>query len=133
MEQLYKINMHFDNIDKYYHHSRPMVEIIYTAYFNQSYNDVVKIFNDNVDLANYTWSQTGKQTAFGKYIEDINPEYVECLRQSMKTAFDLYNATSKVNSVIRYEIDDYGCIRAYMTKHPDVKIWFDMTPVTEEA
>lgn len=132
MDTTFKINMHYDNIEKYYTGmKKPLAEVIFRSVFLNSYNDVANIVNKHLDYANATWDKTGKPTSFGSYVEDINPEYVEHIRQIVKPDLDMYN--HKLQGVVQFELDEYSNIRAYDVKHPDVKIWFDMTPIKSES
>lgn len=130
MKVMFNVNMHYDNIEKYYSDTeKSLVEIAFKNAFMDYYNDLVDIVNKDLDYANVTWDETRKLASFGPYAEDINPEYVQHIKQVIKPNLDAYNLNVPV---IQYELDEYGNIRAYDMKHPDVKIWFDMTPVKKE-
>lgn len=103
MEVLYKAIFHYKNIPEY-------MQKEVTKMFMKHRNEVVKIFSDHIDKINEKWTLTGKPWAFGDYVEDINPEYVDFIRSELKPYLDAFNK----KMILKYCIGDVGDIEGYL-------------------
>lgn len=79
--------------------------------FMQHRSEIVELFNSKIDEVNTYYKSTGKSFAFGDYEEDINPEYVACIRRYIQPLFDEAN---KRFCICRYSLGEYGEIVGYV-------------------
>mgnify|MGYP006990173936 CR=1 FL=1 len=58
-------------------------------------SEVVKIYREHIGAVNDEWNLTGKEFAFGEYIEDINPEYSKLVYDRIQPLFFSHTPTHK--------------------------------------
>lgn len=119
MELLFTVTYHFENVPRF-------MQKIMQMEFMKHRNEIVGVFNDYIDEANKEWDLTGKPAAFGDYVEDINPEYVNCIKRRIQPKIDALN---KQFPICKYRIDEIGDIVGYLPWIKNSKIYFTMKKV----
>lgn len=115
----YEVEFHYENIPRWL--SKLVIDK-----FVQHRSEVVGIFNERINEANVSWKATEKPFAFGGYIEDINPEYVDHVKKRIQPAI---NAVNKRFYLCRYKLDQYGDIIGYVPFIPNSKVWITLKPL----
>ena len=125
---LYTIEWHYDGIENYKMLNRVMFKSRLQELFVEGYNECCHLFNEHIDNINKEWDKLDKPCAFGEYIEDINPEYVNFIRERLHQRFINLNVDQMINhnSPLEFYIDDHGGISARLRAFPDVKMYFTM-------
>lgn len=85
-----------------------------------------RIFNARIGSINDEWDKTGKPASFGKYIEDVNPEYVEFIRERCQPAFD---EALGPDPIVRIIFDEYGDLCGTLPRFEGSKIWITLQPI----
>lgn len=118
-EGYYQVCPQFENIPSF------MQGVMWNAFVDHR-NEVVEVINELIDEVNKQWDLTGKPAAFGDYVEDVNPEYVEFMRTKIQPRIDVLNKSFKL---CKYCIDDIGDIVEYIPWIPKSKIYFTLKGV----
>nr|DAR15035.1 MAG TPA: hypothetical protein [Caudoviricetes sp.] len=100
MDKLYKVIFNYDHIPFW-------VRKEMRNWYMENRNEAVDIFNTLIDSVNKDWKSFDEPSAFGDYVEDLNPMYVDCIRRTIQPKFDELNKTFKK---FEYQIDEYGNI-----------------------
>lgn len=115
----FKAEYRYTNIPKF------LQELVARKYMENRCK-VVELFNSKIDEVNEHYESTGKPFAFGEYEEDINPEYVACIRKYIQPLFDEAN---KHFYVCRYMLGEYGQIIGYVPFIRNSKIELFLKPL----
>lgn len=83
-ERYFKVFYHFIRVPKFMR--RRMKKE-----FMKNRNEVARIFREHIKAVNDEWNLTGKEFAFGEYIEDINPEYSKLVYDRIQPFIDVAN------------------------------------------
>lgn len=84
-------------------------------------SEICNIFNNKMPSINEEWDKTGKPCSFGKYIEDMNPEYSKFIKDRIVPEINEFNKSLN-NYPIEYYLDDYCDIRGRIKKWPNITI-----------
>lgn len=132
-ERLVEVNYHFDNIEKY-----PLLDLdsfktelgkIYLHYRNV----FADIFNSKINDINEAWDETGEPPSFGDYAEDVNPKYVEFIKDRLDDDFKEANDRIKAEGcMLEFYLDDICDIRARIIGFEDVSIWINIKLMEED-
>lgn len=101
-----------------------------TTIFMDHYNDAVDIFNSKIGDINEAWDKTGKEASFGDYAEDVNPEYVDFIRERIKDDLDELNnrLEHEEHFPMDYMVDDEGCMGANLRQFNDLYMKLYLVP-----
>lgn len=113
------VQYHFEHVPRF---MRKFVQ----KEFMKNRNEVVDIFNDHIDEVNKLWDLTGKPAAFSDHVKDINPEYVDHIKNYIQPAID---AVNKKFPICKYRIDDIGNIVGYIPIIRKSKIFFTIKEI----
>lgn len=118
-ERYFKVFYHFIRVPKIMR--RRMKEE-----FMKHRSEVVKIYREHIGAVNDEWNLTGKEFAFGEYIEDINPEYTKLVYDRIQPFIDVAN---KHFTYCKYKIDEFGDIVGYLPFIKKSKLWITLQEI----
>lgn len=119
MKDYFKVIFNYENVPKVYRKSME-------KWFVANRNEVVDLFNNNIDKINKIWESTGEPWSFGDFVEDINPKYVACIRRYLSTSLACINNKHKR---FKFAIDDYGDIVGQIKNRPGSKLFITLKKV----
>lgn len=117
---MYKAYFHYENIPV------QLQEAAKRA-FLKARNVCASIFNEHIWEVNEKWDLTGKPAAFGRYLEDVNPEYVTMISGYFQPLFDAALA-QPTSAPVRITFDKYGDMIGYVPEIAGSKIWVELEP-----
>lgn len=118
-ERYFKVYYHFNRVPKFMR--RRMGEE-----FMKHRSEVVKIYREHIGAVNDEWNLTGKEFAFGEYIEDINPEYAKLVYDRIQPFIDVVN---KHFTYYKFKIDEYCDIVGYLPFIKKSKLWITLEEI----
>ena len=118
-ERYFKVFYHFIRVPKFMR--RRMKKE-----FMKNRNEVARIFREHIKAVNDEWNLTGKEFAFGEYIEDINPEYSKLVYDRIQPFIDVAN---KSFPYCKYKIDEYCDIIGYLPFIKKSKLWITLEEI----
>lgn len=118
-ERYFKVFYHFIRVPKFMR--RRMKKE-----FMKNRNEVARIFHEHIKAVNDEWNLTGKEFAFGEYIEDINPEYSKLVYNRIQPFIDVAN---KLFPYCKYKIDEYCDIVGYLPFIKKSKLWITLEEI----
>ena len=118
-EKYFKVFYHFEKVPRF-------MQKYMREEFMKHRSEVVRIFQEHIDGVNDEWTLTGKEFAFGEYIEDINPEYSKLVYDRIQPFIDVAN---KLFPYCKYKIDEYCDIVAYLPFIRKSKLWISLKEI----
>lgn len=118
-------NVIYVTIEGHFKHIPKCLQKIVQKHYVAHHNEIAEVFNAHIEQVNSIWKATGKPFAFGDHVEDINPEYVNCIRSHIQPFIDVVN---KRFYLCKYKIDNYGDIIGYVPFLPKSKFWVTLKP-----
>lgn len=118
-ERYFKVFYHFEKVSRFMRkHMREE--------FMKHRNEVARIFREHIKVVNDEWTVTGKEFAFGEYIEDINPEYSKLVYDRIQP---FINVANKSFPYCKYKIDEYCDIVGYLPLIRKSKLWITLEEI----
>lgn len=118
-ERYFKVFYHFKKLPRFMR-KRMKKE------FMKNRNEVARIFREHIKAVNDEWNLTGKEFAFGEYIEDINPEYSKLVYDRIQPFID---AANKLFPYCKYKINEYCDIVGYLPFIKKSKLWITLKEI----
>lgn len=118
-EKYFKVFYHFEKVPRF-------MQKYMREEFMKHRSEVVRIFQEHIDGVNDEWTITGKEFAFGEYIEDINPEYSKLVYDRIQPFIDVAN---KLFPYCKYKIDEYCDIVGYLPFIRKSKLWISLKEI----
>ncbi|WP_290235355.1 MULTISPECIES: hypothetical protein [Bacteroides] len=118
-EKYFKVFYHFEKVPRF-------MQKYMREEFMKHRSEVVRIFQEHIDGVNDEWTLTGKEFAFGEYIEDINPEYSKLVYDRIQPFIDVAN---KLFPYCKYKIDEYCDIVGYLPFIRKSKLWISLKEI----
>ena len=118
-EKYFKVFYHFEKVPRF-------MQKYMREEFMKHRSEVVRIFQEHIDGVNDEWTITGKDFAFGEYIEDINPEYSKLVYDRIQPFIDVAN---KLFPYCKYKIDEYCDIVGYLPFIRKSKLWISLKEI----
>ncbi|MCM1090091.1 MAG: hypothetical protein NC413_04560 [Muribaculum sp.] len=118
-EVYFKVFYHFEKVPRFMR-KRMREE------FMKNRSKVVRIYHEHIKAVNDEWALTGKEFAFGEYIEDINPEYSKLVYNRIQPFLDVAN---KSFPYCKYKIDQYCDIVGYLPFIKKSKLWITLKEI----
>lgn len=118
-EKYFKVFYHFEKVPRF-------MQKYMREEFMKHRSEVVRIFQEHIDGVNDEWTLTGKEFAFGEYIEDINPEYSKLVYDRIQPFIDV---TNKLFPYCKYKIDEYCDIVGYLPFIRKSKLWISLKEI----
>ena len=118
-EEYFKVFYHFEKVPRF-------MQKYMREEFMKHRSEVVRIFQEHIDGVNDEWTLTGKEFAFGEYIEDINPEYSKLVYDRIQPFIDVAN---KLFPYCKYKIDEYCDIVGYLPFIRKSKLWISLKEI----
>ena len=118
-EKYFKVFYHFEKVPRF-------MQKYMREEFMKHRSEVVRIFQEHIDGVNDEWTLTGKEFAFGEYIEDINPEYSKLVYDRIQPFIDVVN---KLFPYCKYKIDEYCDIVGYLPFIRKSKLWISLKEI----
>lgn len=87
---------------------------------------ITAIFNERIDEVNSEWDLIGKPAAFGEYIEDMNPEYIQFVNERVQPYIDQANKSFKL---CKFKLDEYCDIVGYIPEIEGSKLSIRISPI----
>ena len=119
-EQLFKVYYHYENIPAFLRKSM-------RSWFMCHRNEVVRIFNENIDEVNSEWKLSGEPYSYGEFLEDVNPEYVKLVQDKIQPLID--GSINQKHEIFKFKIDEYGDIVCYIPHITNSKLYISFKPV----
>ena len=113
-EKYFKVFYHFEKVPRF-------MQKYMREEFMKHRSEVVRIFQEHIDGVNDEWTLTGKEFAFGEYIEDINLVY-----DRIQPFIDVAN---KLFPYCKYKIDEYCDIVGYLPFIRKSKLWISLKEI----
>lgn len=98
-------------VEYIYENVPPILRNIMAKAYMRDRDKIVAIFNEHIAEVNSEWDLIGKPSAFGEYIEDINPEYVRFVITRIQPYIDQANKNFKL---CKFKLDKYCDIVGYI-------------------
>lgn len=90
-------------------------------------NRACEISSEMLGKINEEWDKTGKPAAFGRYAEDVNPEYIQFIRDRMQPVID--KTVNKESGILRIVINDVGDFDGEIIGMKNSKIYVTLKPI----
>lgn len=119
-EQLFKVYYHYENIPVILRESMRI-------WFIYHRNEVVEIFNKNIDGVNSEWKLSGEPYAYGEFLEDVNPAYIKLMQNKIQPLID--ESVNRKHAIFKFKIDDYGDIVGYIPFITNSKLYISFKQV----
>ena len=87
---------------------------------------ITDIFNEHILEVNSEWDLTGKSAAFGDFIEDMNPEYVQFVNDRIQPYIDQANKRFKL---CKFKLDEHCDIVGYLPHIEGSKLSIELRPI----
>lgn len=120
MKELFKVYYHYENIPAFLRKSM-------RSWFMCHRNEVVRIFNENIDEINSEWKLSGEPYSYGEFLEDVNPEYVKLVQDKIQPLID--GSINQKHEIFKFKIDEYGDIVCYIPYITNSKLYISFKPV----
>lgn len=128
MSKTYYAEFHFDNLENYPLLNNDKFKEMVKQIYVKGRSKACDVFNEYIGEVNEEWDKLGKPASSGSYVEDINPEYSQFVRDSFKQRFINLNAEihNEFNCPLEFFLDDVCDIRARLRIFPEVEIWITL-------